>query len=168
MFLLTYDGRCTAVSVAPILWTYDGRCTAVSVAPILEFHPAVWRCAADSVLRQLHWVQSKIINDLAHCRSVAVLWRLCLVKTNMTQPHCVELPNCPPRVTCITCLSAGELFSTTKFLLLPFTSLWNGLNALEFDCVGQGSTKGNTNNDYYFLNIFFPCIFFQSFIGTLF
>ena len=155
---------------------------------VLEYCSSVWCLAADSHLKLLDRVVSGVSFltegvfecDLAHRRSVAVLWMLHKIRCNSMQSlyGALPVPYVPVRVTRGALAAHGSTCApprsrTTQYLLtliLLSVPLWNDVADPEFDGVGLSSFKSSSKAFFIFLCccipfcllLFFPFLFFLS------
>ena len=153
------------------------------VKPVWEYCSAVWCSVADTHHNLLYRVVScaSILTgdvfecDLAHCRSVAVLCMLYMIRCNLMHPiyGALPLPHVPVRVTRGAVIAHWTSQYRRTFIPLS-VSLWNDLSDPVFDGEGLASFKSRANAYLLALLpalILSPAIFpFSSFIlwvGTL-
>ena len=139
-----------------------GRCFRGFVLPVLEYCSVVWCSAADTHLRLLDRVVSVASFltggvfgcDLAHRRSLAVLYMLYKIRCNPMHPlyGALPVPYVPVRVThgaiAHRYTYAPPRCTTSQYRLtfIPLSvSLWNDLREPVSDCVGLACFKSRAN-----------------------
>ena len=140
-----------------------GRCFRVFVLPVLEYCSAVWCSAADVHLKLLDRKFSgarfrtgdEFECDIAHCRSVAVMRMLYMIRCNPMYPinGALPVPYLPVGVTRDALVAHRYTYapprcknSQYRSSFIPLSvSLWNDLADPVFDGVGLAGFKSSTN-----------------------
>ena len=142
-----------------------GRCFLGFVLPVLEYCSAVWCSAADTHLKLLDRVVSGawfltggvFECDIAHRRSVAILWMLYKIRCHPVHPINGPLPGSyvPVRVTrgdlvahwFTSALPRCRTSQYRRTFILLSVFLWNDLSSPVFDgvglCIQQIGTQHN-------------------------